>query len=146
MLICSVGLCNKAPNRPSNWHGSVVFHPFIAIGSFEYTWPSRNFCDVLFLSRSCQIEEKKVQFRDTAVSAVIKFNVWITERSCTVKYFIFYPFFITVYPRPSGWDNLQKVSILYENMANIDPEKPYDEVIIKPVVRRVCRLSSQGQE
>ncbi|XP_011676218.1 cytoplasmic dynein 1 light intermediate chain 2 isoform X3 [Strongylocentrotus purpuratus] len=40
---------------------------------------------------------------------------------------------------PSGWDNLQKVSILYENMANIDPEKPYDEVIIKPVVRRLLQ-------
>ncbi|XP_063951050.1 cytoplasmic dynein 1 light intermediate chain 2-like isoform X1 [Lytechinus pictus] len=40
---------------------------------------------------------------------------------------------------PSGWDNLQKISILYENMANIDPEKQFDEVIIKPVVRRLLQ-------
>ncbi|XP_071507697.1 cytoplasmic dynein 1 light intermediate chain 2-like [Diadema antillarum] len=40
---------------------------------------------------------------------------------------------------PSGWDNLQKISILYENMSNIDPEKPFDEVIVKPVVRRLLQ-------
>ncbi|XP_006818435.2 cytoplasmic dynein 1 light intermediate chain 2-like [Saccoglossus kowalevskii] len=37
---------------------------------------------------------------------------------------------------PSGWDNLKKISILYENMQVMRPEDPYESVISRPHVRR----------
>ncbi|XP_077983338.1 cytoplasmic dynein 1 light intermediate chain 2-like isoform X2 [Glandiceps talaboti] len=37
---------------------------------------------------------------------------------------------------PSGWDNLKKISILFENMQSMHPEDPYESVIQRPHVRR----------
>ncbi|XP_070574846.1 cytoplasmic dynein 1 light intermediate chain 2-like isoform X2 [Ptychodera flava] len=37
---------------------------------------------------------------------------------------------------PSGWDNLKKISILYENMQSMHPDDSYESVINRPHVRR----------
>uniref|UniRef100_A0A8D9DQ38 Dynein light intermediate chain n=2 Tax=Cacopsylla melanoneura TaxID=428564 RepID=A0A8D9DQ38_9HEMI len=37
---------------------------------------------------------------------------------------------------PSGWDNMKKVGILYENMQSIKPDDYYTDVISKPIVRK----------
>ncbi|XP_022083930.1 cytoplasmic dynein 1 light intermediate chain 1-like isoform X2 [Acanthaster planci] len=44
---------------------------------------------------------------------------------------------------PSGWDNLQKIGILYENMPNINPEEPFGEVIEKPAIRKPLQDSKE---
>ncbi|XP_072013070.1 cytoplasmic dynein 1 light intermediate chain 2-like isoform X2 [Amphiura filiformis] len=44
---------------------------------------------------------------------------------------------------PSGWDNLQKISILYENMPNINPDQPYEDVIHKPIIRKPLQDSKE---
>ncbi|KAJ8041986.1 Cytoplasmic dynein 1 light intermediate chain 2 [Holothuria leucospilota] len=44
---------------------------------------------------------------------------------------------------PSGWDSLQKISILYENMPNLNPDKAYDEVIMKPIVRKTLQENKE---
>lgn len=33
---------------------------------------------------------------------------------------------------PSGWDSEKKIAILYENITNVSPGAPFNEVIIKP--------------
>lgn len=33
---------------------------------------------------------------------------------------------------PSGWDSEKKIAILYENITNVSPDDPFNEVIIKP--------------
>ncbi|KAI5705308.1 hypothetical protein M8J75_013731 [Diaphorina citri] len=37
---------------------------------------------------------------------------------------------------PSGWDNMKKIGILYENMQSIKPDDYYTDVITKPIVRK----------
>ncbi|XP_033123744.1 cytoplasmic dynein 1 light intermediate chain 2-like [Anneissia japonica] len=37
---------------------------------------------------------------------------------------------------PLGWDTLKKISICYENMMNIKPDDPFEDVLIKPPVSR----------
>ncbi|PIK40012.1 putative cytoplasmic dynein 1 light intermediate chain 2 isoform X2 [Apostichopus japonicus] len=44
---------------------------------------------------------------------------------------------------PSGWDSLQKISILYENMPNLNPDKSFDEVIMKPIVRKTLQENKE---
>ena len=44
---------------------------------------------------------------------------------------------------PCGWDNEKKISILYENMTSMKPEDLYEDVIVKPVVRKVATLYNQ---
>lgn len=44
---------------------------------------------------------------------------------------------------PSGWDSLQKISILYENMPNLSPDKAFDEVIMKPIVRKTLQENKE---
>ena len=44
---------------------------------------------------------------------------------------------LCVYFSPSGWDNEKKISILYENMASMKPDDTYEDVIAKPVMRKV---------
>ncbi|PIK43564.1 putative cytoplasmic dynein 1 light intermediate chain 2 isoform X3 [Apostichopus japonicus] len=44
---------------------------------------------------------------------------------------------------PSGWDSLQKISILYENMPNLSPDKSFDEVIMKPIVRKTLQENKE---
>lgn len=39
--------------------------------------------------------------------------------------------------RPSGWDNLNKISILYENMHSCKAEDYYTDVIVPPPERKV---------
>lgn len=43
--------------------------------------------------------------------------------------------------RPAGWDNLNKISILYENMHSCKAEDYYTDVIAPPQQRKV-RLTS----
>uniref|UniRef100_A0AAY4B0K3 Dynein light intermediate chain n=1 Tax=Denticeps clupeoides TaxID=299321 RepID=A0AAY4B0K3_9TELE len=38
---------------------------------------------------------------------------------------------------PSGWDNEKKIAILHENFTNIRPEDPFEDVIMKPPIRKV---------
>ena len=42
--------------------------------------------------------------------------------------------------RPAGWDNEKKISILYENMRNMKPEDAFEDVIAKPVMRKVTTI------
>ncbi|XP_022240059.1 cytoplasmic dynein 1 light intermediate chain 2-like [Limulus polyphemus] len=37
---------------------------------------------------------------------------------------------------PSGWDNNNKISILYENITSVSPDSRYSDVIIKPIIRK----------
>lgn len=39
--------------------------------------------------------------------------------------------------RPSGWDNMKKISILYENMQVMKPDDYYRDVIVPPPLRKV---------
>ena len=39
--------------------------------------------------------------------------------------------------RPSGWDNEKKISILYEHMKSINPEDPFDSIIMTPKTSQV---------
>lgn len=41
--------------------------------------------------------------------------------------------------RPSGWDNLKKISILYENMQSCKAEDYFTDVISPPPIRKVLR-------
>ncbi|CAG0921423.1 unnamed protein product [Notodromas monacha] len=38
---------------------------------------------------------------------------------------------------PSGWDNMKKIAILYENMQAMNPEDYYTDVIAKPATRKI---------
>ena len=41
------------------------------------------------------------------------------------------------YFRPTGWDNDKKIAILHENLQNIKPEEAFEDVISKPITRKV---------
>ncbi|KAF4518037.1 hypothetical protein B566_EDAN009270 [Ephemera danica] len=44
---------------------------------------------------------------------------------------------------PSGWDNMKKISILYENMQTMKPDDYYTDIIAKPAIRKL-QLLQQG--
>ena len=44
---------------------------------------------------------------------------------------------INAYCRPAGWDNEKKISILYENLTHLKPDANFEEVIQKPITRKV---------
>lgn len=49
----------------------------------------------------------------------------------------------TFHNRPSGWDNMKKISILHENLVSMKPDDYYRNVISPPVsVRKVSSESS----
>jgi len=39
--------------------------------------------------------------------------------------------------RPAGWDNEKKIAILYDGMNSMKPDDAYNDVITRPVVRKV---------
>ena len=39
-----------------------------------------------------------------------------------------------------GWDNEKKMSILHENLQSMKPEDPFEDIIAKPVTRKVGYL------
>lgn len=39
--------------------------------------------------------------------------------------------------RPAGWDNLNKISILYENLHSCGADNKYEDVIASPPQRKV---------
>jgi hypothetical protein len=43
--------------------------------------------------------------------------------------------------RPAGWDNEKKIAILYDGMTSMRPDDAYNDVIMKPVVRKVCIMA-----
>uniref|UniRef100_A0AAY4AZK0 Dynein light intermediate chain n=1 Tax=Denticeps clupeoides TaxID=299321 RepID=A0AAY4AZK0_9TELE len=43
---------------------------------------------------------------------------------------------------PSGWDNEKKIAILHENFTNIRPEDPFEDVIMKPPIRKVTSAAA----
>lgn len=47
--------------------------------------------------------------------------------------------FIIISIRPAGWDNLNKISILYENMHTCKAEDCYADVIVVPPQRKVLK-------
>jgi hypothetical protein len=51
---------------------------------------------------------------------------------------MFHVLLLLVICRPAGWDNEKKIAILYDGMTNMRPDDAYNDVIIKPVVRKVC--------
>ncbi|CAH1780135.1 unnamed protein product [Owenia fusiformis] len=44
---------------------------------------------------------------------------------------------------PAGWDKDSKISILHETMSNIQPEDPYDDVIVKPNLRKPLQREAE---
>uniref|UniRef100_A0A1A8GNM1 Dynein light intermediate chain n=1 Tax=Nothobranchius korthausae TaxID=1143690 RepID=A0A1A8GNM1_9TELE len=38
---------------------------------------------------------------------------------------------------PSGWDNEKKIAILHENLQTLKPDDSYEDVIVKPPVRKI---------
>ncbi|XP_049815129.1 cytoplasmic dynein 1 light intermediate chain 2 isoform X1 [Schistocerca nitens] len=51
---------------------------------------------------------------------------------------------------PSGWDNMKKISILYENMQSMKPDDYYRDVIVQPVIRkpvqRECEMQAEDEQ
>nr|CAD7396024.1 unnamed protein product [Timema poppensis] len=41
---------------------------------------------------------------------------------------------------PSGWDNMKKISILYENMQSMKPDDYYRDIIVQPALRKVYSI------
>lgn len=54
--------------------------------------------------------------------------------TCVIKGFYFSLF------RPSGWDNIKKISILYENLVSMKHDDYYRNVISPPVTARKVRF------
>ncbi|XP_054283012.1 cytoplasmic dynein 1 light intermediate chain 2 isoform X2 [Macrosteles quadrilineatus] len=46
---------------------------------------------------------------------------------------------------PSGWDNMKKISILYENMQSVKPDEYYRNIIAPPVVRKAVTRDQEVQ-
>lgn len=44
---------------------------------------------------------------------------------------------LTCIYRPTGWDNLKKIGILEDNLTSIKPNDSFNDVIVKPVNRKV---------
>ncbi|XP_041376255.1 cytoplasmic dynein 1 light intermediate chain 2-like isoform X2 [Gigantopelta aegis] len=78
------------------------------------------------------------------------------DRNCDLfyKYLIHriygFPFLSTAYVVekdmvfvPAGWDNEKKISILYENMRNMKPEDAFEDVIVKPVLRKPVQRDTE---
>ena len=41
---------------------------------------------------------------------------------------------------PTGWDNEKKISILFESMTSMKPDDPFEDAIVKPVLRKVKHI------
>nr|CAD7596407.1 unnamed protein product [Timema genevievae] len=46
---------------------------------------------------------------------------------------------------PSGWDNMKKISILYENMQSMKPDDYYRDIIVQPALRKPVTRESETQ-
>ncbi|KAJ9574697.1 hypothetical protein L9F63_008132, partial [Diploptera punctata] len=46
---------------------------------------------------------------------------------------------------PSGWDNMKKISILYENMQSMKPDDYYRDIIVQPAIRKPVTRESETQ-
>jgi len=44
---------------------------------------------------------------------------------------------LTVLCSPAGWDSEKKVAILYEGLNSMRPDDAYNDVITRPVMRKV---------
>lgn len=44
---------------------------------------------------------------------------------------------------PAGWDNMKKISILYENMHSCKPDDYYRDVIVQPAMRKTVNRESE---
>ncbi|KAK7481697.1 hypothetical protein BaRGS_00027070 [Batillaria attramentaria] len=44
---------------------------------------------------------------------------------------------------PCGWDNEKKISILYENMTSVKPDDAFEDVIVKPVMRKPVQRDAE---
>lgn len=57
-----------------------------------------------------------------------------------VDYFYFMLYFYAVLLfvcSPSGWDSEKKISILYDSMSSMKPDDHFNDVIVRPVTRKV---------
>lgn len=45
---------------------------------------------------------------------------------------------------PSGWDNEKKISILHENFQTLKSDDTFEDVVVKPPVRKVGALQGLG--
>ncbi|XP_063239700.1 cytoplasmic dynein 1 light intermediate chain 2 [Bacillus rossius redtenbacheri] len=46
---------------------------------------------------------------------------------------------------PAGWDNMKKISILYENMQSMKPDDYFSDVIVQPVTRKPVARETEVQ-
>ncbi|XP_044752287.1 cytoplasmic dynein 1 light intermediate chain 2 isoform X1 [Coccinella septempunctata] len=44
---------------------------------------------------------------------------------------------------PAGWDNMKKISILYENMHSCKPEDYYRDIIVQPIARKTISRETE---
>lgn len=58
--------------------------------------------------------------------------MWTEDDGDVIIVFLFH-----ILCRPAGWDNLKKISILYENMHSCKPEDYYTDIILAPPSRKV---------
>ena len=54
-----------------------------------------------------------------------------------IMYFVMLHLHDLLYCRPTGWDNDKKIAILYENLQSMKPEDAFNDVIAKPITRKV---------
>lgn len=52
-------------------------------------------------------------------------------------YMLTYYYFYVFICRPTGWDNEKKIAILHENFQSVKPVDAFEDVIAKPVTRKV---------
>lgn len=51
---------------------------------------------------------------------------------------------MTIICRPAGWDNMNKISILHENMQTCKPDDYYTDVITAPPTRKVNGVENEN--
>lgn len=45
---------------------------------------------------------------------------------------------------PSGWDNEKKIAILHENFQTVKADDGFEDVVVKPPVRKVTESRKRG--
>lgn len=109
-----------------------------------FQWNGNNLHDKysysLLKSQSFELFEKIQKRR----SKSLLFNHKSSKLSFTHSDLIFNSeynlFHCSLFCRPCGWDKEKKISILYENMTTVKPDDSFEDVIVKPVLRKVSKI------
>lgn len=61
----------------------------------------------------------------------------LCRNQCRTTWFVTFSFSPSLSTSPSGWDNEKKIAILHENFQTVKADDSFEDVIIKPPVRKV---------